>query len=216
MYVLLIVSGWIKSRYQVSGAAIGYDKDDQNKPYGSNLLEYHQDLAAFLAGIEKRALRMTEIAVGNKEDALDILQDAMYRLVERYGKRNPGEWGPLFRSILHHRIQDWRRRETVRKRFRVWFTRSGMEDDNDPVQQVVDDRRPGPEVELRNRRSLEALGHALRKLPMRQQQAFLLRVFEELDVAETAQIMNCTQGSVKTHLSRAVQSLRRELEEHWS
>jgi len=159
---------------------------------------------------------MTEIAVGNKEDALDILQDAMYRLVERYGKRDPGEWGPLFRTILLNRIQDWRRREAVHRRLRVWFTNSAREEDDDPVQQVVDERQPGPDIELRNRRSLEALGEALGKLPLRQQQAFLLRVFEEQDVAAAARIMQCTEGSVKTHFSRAVQSLRRKLEDHWS
>ena len=158
---------------------------------------------------------MTELAVGNKDDALDILQDAMCRLVERYGMRPPEEWGPLFRTILHSRIQDWRRRESVRRRFRFWFTHSGNEEDSDPVQQVADDQRPGPERDLSNRRSMHALGRALRNLPLRQQQAFMLRVFEGLDVDGTAEIMRCTAGSVKTHFSRAVHYLRQELGEHW-
>ncbi|MGH8119473.1 MAG: RNA polymerase sigma factor [Gammaproteobacteria bacterium] len=187
-----------------------------NTGYGSIVLETRHELTAFLAGIEKRAFRLTEIAVGNREDALDILQDAMCRLVERYGNRNAGEWGPLFRTILHHRIQDWRRRETVRKRFRVWLPRPGNDEegDPDPVRELADERQAGPEMDLRNRRILDALDPAIRKLPRRQQQAFLLRVFEDLDVAATAQVMRCTEGSVKTHFSRALQSLRRELEEH--
>ena len=193
---------------------MGYD-DGMHNPQGGRLLEYHQDLAGFLADIEKRAFRMTELAVGNKDDALDILQDALCRLVERYGMRPSEEWGPLFRTILHSQIQDWRRREAVRRRFRTWFTHSGNEEDSDPVQQVADDQRPGPERELSNRRSMKILGRALRHLPARQQQAFMLRVFEGLDIEGTAQIMRCTAGSVKTHFFRAVHTLRVELGDYW-
>jgi RNA polymerase sigma-70 factor, ECF subfamily len=157
---------------------------------------------------------MTEIAIGNKDDALDILQDAMCRLVEYYGERNPVEWGPLFTTILHNRIQDWRRRDAVRRRFRTWFAPTGVENDLDPMQQVADEQRGGPELALRNSRSMVALGNALRKLPARQHQAFILRVFEGLDVTGTAGVMRCSPGSVKKHYSRAVQSLRRELEDY--
>lgn len=192
----------------------GYADGDHNTQ-GSTILEYYQDLAGFLAGVEKRAFRMAEIAVGNKDDALDIVQDAMFRLVERYAMCKPEEWGPLFRTILHSRIQDWMRREAVRRRFRIWFATSGDEDNVDPLQQVVDEQHPGPEKEFQNMRSMEALGHVLRKLPLRQQQAFMLRVFDGLDVEGTAEIMHCTAGSVKTHFSRAVHTLRRELGDYW-
>lgn len=179
----------------------------------STFLEQHRDLAGFLAGIEKRAFRMTEIAIGNRDDALDILQDAMCRLVERYAQRDPEEWGPLFRTILHSRIQDWRRREAVRRRFRTWLAPAAGSD-ADPLHQVADEQQAGPEQGLRNSRGMAALGKALRTLPARQQQAFMLRVFEGLDVAGTAMIMRCSPGSVKTHFSRAMRTLRRELEDH--
>jgi RNA polymerase sigma-70 factor (ECF subfamily) len=176
----------------------------------------NQVMDRFLAGVEKRAYRLAVLAVGNRDDALDIVQDAMCALVQRYGKHRPEEWGPLFRSILHSRIQDWRRREAVRRRFRTWFAWTGAEDGIDPLQQVADEHNPGPAQAFQNRRSMDALGRELRKLPARQQQAFMLRILEGLDVSTTAELMHCSAGSVKTHLSRAVHTLRDNLEEHWS
>ena len=194
---------------------MGYDSGDIPHLAGVLYLEQHRELDGFLAGVEKRAFRMAEIAIGNREDALDIVQDAMCRLVERYGMCKPEEWGPLFRTILHNRIQDWRRREAVHRRFRTWFSLTGEEDDIDPMQLVADEQRPGPERVFHNGRSMAALDQALRKLSVRQQQVFMLRVLEGLDVEATAGVMRCSTGSVKTHFSRAVQTLRRELKEHW-
>ena len=157
---------------------------------------------------------MVEIATGNREDALDILQDAMFKLVEKYASRQPEEWGALFHTILQSRINDWYRRSAIRNRFRVWFGR-GDDDDEDPVQTVADDRGRSPEQNVQFSRSMDTLDQAIRSLPLRQQQAFMLRIFEGLDIAQTALIMKCSEGSVKTHYSRAVHTLREKLDDHW-
>lgn len=156
---------------------------------------------------------MAEIATGNRQDALDILQESMYKLVEKYAGRDPEEWPPLFYTILQSRIRDWHRREFIRNRFRVWFGSSTDEQDTDPLDNIADTSGKNPEQELQHRQSSRVLDQAVRALPARQQQAFMLRVFEGLDVAETARIMGCSAGSVKTHYSRAVQALRKALGE---
>ena len=158
---------------------------------------------------------MAEIATGNKEDALDILQDAMYKLVQKYASRDPKEWGPLFQTILQSRINDWHRRSKVRNRFRVWLGRKDDDAIEDPIQTAPDQRQATQEQQLDTERNVERLIDGIRKLSARQQQAFMLRVWEGLDVADTAKIMKCSQGSVKTHYSRAVHSLREELGDDW-
>jgi RNA polymerase sigma-70 factor, ECF subfamily len=178
------------------------------------LLEQHLDLDKFLASIQKRAFRMAEIATGNREEAFDILQDAMCKFVEKYSKRNIEEWMPLFYTILQSRIRDWYRRETVRNRFRVWFGSSSEERETDGMEKVADEQMRTPEQQLQINQGMTALDQAIRQLPIRQQQAFMLRVFEDLDVAQTARVMSCTTGSVKTHYSRAIHTLRKKLEEH--
>lgn len=157
---------------------------------------------------------MAQIATGNSDNALDILQDAMSRLVEKYADRGADEWGPLFQTILQSRIRDWRRREQVRRRFRVWFSFKD-EDAEDLLQAVADSAEPGPERRAQADRSLEVLDAAMRSLPLRQQQAVLLRIWEGLDVEQTARAMGCSKGSVKTHYSRAVNALREQLGDHW-
>ena len=179
------------------------------------LLEQRLELDKFLASIQKRAFRMAEIATGNREDAFDILQDAMCKFVEKYSKRNIEEWMPLFYTILQSRIRDWYRRETVRNRFRVWFGSPSEERETDSMEKVSDEKMRTPEQQLQNSQRMNVLDQAIRQLPIRQQQAFMLRVFEGLDVAQTARVMNCTTGSVKTHYSRAIHTLREKLEGQW-
>ena len=159
---------------------------------------------------------MAEIATGNQDDALDILQDAMFKLVEKYSDRNAEEWGPLFTTILQSRINDWYRRNTVRNRFRSWFGKREDEEHDDPVQSAEDESARTPEQLLQTDRRIDELDKALHELPLRQQQAFLLRTWEGYSVEETASMMKCTSGSVKTHYSRAVHTLREKLGEHWS
>ncbi len=156
---------------------------------------------------------MAQIATGNTDDALDILQDAMFKLVEKYADRDTKDWGPLFTTILQSRIKDWYRRNQVRNRFRSWFT--NKEEYEDPVQQAEDESARTPEQLLQADRRIDELDEALHNLPLRQQQAFLLRTWEGYSVEETATAMKCSAGSVKTHYSRAVHNLREKLDEHW-
>ncbi len=173
-----------------------------------------QALDHFLAGIERRALRIAEYVTRNREDALDIVQDTMLKLAERYATRPEEEWPPLFYSILRSRIRDWQRRSIVRDRFRVWFRgATDSQDDADPVGALADPLDATPERIIDAERAVRRVDGAIGQLPARQREAFLLRVWEGLDVADTARAMGCSQGSVKTHLSRAMQALRAVLED---
>ena len=188
--------------------------------YGSaneedNVLDNRQALNTFLAGIERRAFRMAELATSNPDAALDIVQDAMLALVKKYAHKGEDAWGPLFHRILQSKIRDWYRRNTVRNRIFSWFTHND-EDDSDPVQQAADVNSPQPDHNLHNDLSAEATMQALKLLPLRQQQAFMLRSWEGYSVEQTAQAMGCSAGSVKTHYSRAVHTLREQLEAYQS
>lgn len=156
---------------------------------------------------------MAEIATRSRDEALDIVQDTMLRLASRYAGHPPAEWAPLFHTILQRRIRDWHRRSRVRNRWRAWLGRDS-EDGEDPLEQVPD--RPGsdPADGVAQTYTLAALEAALRELPLRQQQTFLLRVWEGLDVAATARALGCSEGSIKTHYARAVRRLRDRLEAH--
>jgi RNA polymerase sigma-70 factor (ECF subfamily) len=167
----------------------------------------------FLHGVERRALRMAELATGNREEALDLVQDAMFGFVRHYGSRARNEWPPLFWRVLDSRLNDWHRRQQVRGRWRFRFSGSDANED-EVIASVPDTREPGPLLRLADGEAAVALEAALRQLPLRQRQAFLLRMWEGLDVAATAVAMRCSEGSVKTHLSRALASLRRALEAH--
>ncbi|MEX0962636.1 MAG: RNA polymerase sigma factor [Pseudohongiellaceae bacterium] len=171
-------------------------------------------LDKFLQGVQSRAYRIAQIATGNSEDALDLVQDAMFKLVEKYSDRADQEWPPLFYRILSSRINDWHRRNTVRNRHRSWLSNTD-EDGVDPIQLTADPQGRSPAEETITRESMDKLQIALEGLPARQQQAFLLRAWEGLDVRQTAAAMECAEGSVKTHYSRAIHSLRSQLGEHW-
>ena len=171
-------------------------------------------LDAFLAGVERKAFRIAQIALRHEADALDVVQDAMLQLSTRYGGKPAVEWKPLFYRILENRIRDVQRRRSVRNRVMAlvpWRGRGGEEEEEiDPIAQAVD-TSPAPPRQIESLEILAALERALQALPNRQRQAFLLRNFEGLDVAETAAAMKCSEGSVKTHYFRAVQALRGKL-----
>lgn len=179
-------------------------------------LDTRDALDGFLAGIERRALRMAECALGNRDDALDVVQEAMIQLCQRYARRSEDEWRPLFYRILQNRIRDHYRRSAVRNRFRAWLRPGSGADgtDSGPVdglQTVAATATCQPDALLEQQNAMERLQVVLRQLPQRQQQAFMLRIWEGMDVAGTAQVMKCSQGSVKTHLSRALRRVRQQL-----
>lgn len=170
-------------------------------------------LDAFLAQVERRAYRMALIATRQRDDALDIVQDAMFKLVRSYAHKPEVEWTPLFYRVLQTCILDWSRRRKVRN---LWHSVLGGhdEDGEDPLALVPDTVHATPEHRVAQNAAMAALERALAQLPLRQHQVFLLRVWEGLDTAQTAQAMGCSEGSVKTHYSRAVHALRELLEEH--
>lgn len=173
----------------------------------------HCSMETFLQSIERPAYRMALIASRNREDALDLVQEAMCKFVEKYASRPSEEWKPLFYRILHNGVRDLSRRRKVRSCLR-WLG-VGADDDRDPWEQFEDARSPDPEHQTKVNHASRALQQALSELPLRQREAFLLRGWEELSVAETAMSMGCAEGSVKTHYSRAVHALREKLGDHW-
>ncbi|HJS21845.1 MAG TPA: RNA polymerase sigma factor [Steroidobacteraceae bacterium] len=181
------------------------------------VLDQSRELDRFLASVERRAFKIAQIAIRDIDEALDIVQDAMMQLARRYGARPSEEWGPLFYRILHNRIRDSQRRRMVRSRFLVWWPTRLADDEEaaDPIESAAG-KEMAPADRAQVDETLRALEVALAALPARQQQAFLLRTLEGLDVEDTAAAMGCSQGSVKTHYFRAVQTLRERLGEFWS
>jgi len=199
-------------------ASLDTQTADLVPPGKAHLRDSTQDAAraleTFLASVERKAFRIAQIALRHEADALDVVQDAMLQLSTRYASRPPQEWRPLFYRILENRVRDVQRRRSVRNRvmaYMPWRAEDG-EDAPDPIDQAVD-RAPLPPAQLESDEAMAALEQAIAGLPARQRQAFLLRNFEGLDVAETAATMKCSQGSVKTHYFRALHALRAKLGE---
>ena len=151
----------------------------------------------------------------DEEAALDIVQDGMLRLSERYGDRPVAELPPLFQRILQNAIRDWFRRQKVRSLWMTPFSSLGSaradDDEHDPLETLQPAEGSNvpeqPEEHLEQSQALEIIEQEISRLPPRQREAFILRYWEEFDVAETAQAMGCSEGSVKTHCSRAVHAL---------
>jgi len=183
---------------------------------GTKTLQGERQLNQFLAEVERRALRMAEIAVRDRDDALDLVQEAMIKLARNYATRPSTEWAPLFFRILQNGIRDWHRRQKVRNRVMVWFGRgTAGDDDYDITANAPDPAGRTPDEQLQTTEAMQQLELAVQNLPNRQREAFMLRTFQGLDVAATATAMGCSDGSVKTHYSRAIHSLRDTLGEHW-
>lgn len=172
-------------------------------------------LDSFLRTVERRALRMAQLAVGDLDDALELVQDSMLGFVKSYGDKPESDWSPLYWRVLDSRIQDHHRRQSVRRRWRVFFKADADdEEDRDPLAEIADPVGVGPLDRMQGSEAARAIDAALRALPDRQRQAFLLRIWEGFDVAATAQVMGCSEGSVKTHLFRAMDALKKRLEDH--
>lgn len=184
---------------------------------GTSGLDTSARLNTFFAGIERRAFRIAQMTLRDTEDALDVVQEAMLQLTRRYAQRPEEEWPPLFYRILQSRVRDCQRRRMVRNRVMSFFGGQRDEDGDspDPIETAPDPHGVDPAEQVVQGAAMEALETALESLPTRQREAFLLRILEGLDVADTARAMGCSEGSVKTHLSRAVHSLRETLKEHW-
>jgi RNA polymerase sigma-70 factor (ECF subfamily) len=152
-------------------------------------------------------------AVRDEEAALDIVQDSMLKLAEKYGDRPEEEYPMLFQRIMQNTIRDFYRRSKVRS---MWttvlsaFSPDG-DDEHDPLETLAadeDDNGPRtPERKLLQAQTLNIIDDEIKKLPGRQREAFLMRYWEDMDVAETAAAMGCSEGSVKTHCSRATHTL---------
>lgn len=183
-------------------------------------------LDRFLASIEKRAFRMARLATRQDDDALELVQEAMLKLVQQYRERPPEEWKPLFYRILENCLADWHRAQQRQRRWLFWrqpgshpaeqdddpdhTPESGHTDDNDHRYS----RFQNPEQALIRDRQQQAVLALLENLPLQQQQCFLLRCWEGLSVQETAAALAISEGSVKTHLHRVRQKLEPLCSEH--
>jgi RNA polymerase sigma-70 factor, ECF subfamily len=170
-------------------------------------------LDQFLAQIERRAYRTALLTTRVPADALDVVQDAMTQLVQHYRQRPANEWPLLFQRILQNRLMDWHRQQTRAKKW-FWQRDPGMdeEEEGDLLDLVVDEREQNPSELLARTRDIAMVLKCLEELPLRQRQAFVLRAWDGFDVRETAEVMGCSEGSVKTHYFRALQSLREHLQ----
>ncbi len=172
-----------------------------------NSVDRERALDRFLAGIERRAFRIACIALRDRAEAEDAVQDAMIRLVRSYGRHPEDQWRPLFYRILKNRITDFQRRQKVRRAVMAWWPGPESEEAApDPFEAAVDPRGRPDEL-LEGEELLARIEEQLAALSSRQREAFLLRNFEGLDVAQTAVAMGCSEGSVKTHYFRAMQAL---------
>ncbi|MDR1709258.1 MAG: RNA polymerase sigma factor [Candidatus Accumulibacter sp.] len=177
-----------------------------------------RELSDFLAASERRAFKQAMFAVRNEETALDIVQDAMMKLAEKYGDRPAEELPMLFQRIVQNTIRDHYRRSRIRSLWTVLFSAFGFGEDEerDPLEAIEAEaaaaRRDSPEDRLQQSQLIDTIEKEIMRLPARQREAFLMRYWEDMDVAETASAMGCSEGSVKTHCSRATRALAAALE----
>lgn len=176
------------------------------------------ELSDFLKSVEKRAFKRTAYHVRNDESALDIVQDSMMKLAEHYGHKPPDELPMLFQRILSNSTLDWFRRQKVKNALFSPFSdfQTEAEDGEFDILDHLSNadlttELDNPETHTQRTQTLNAIEAELLLLPNRQREAFLMRYWEELDVSETATAMGCSEGSVKTHCSRAVQALFKAL-----
>ncbi len=178
-----------------------------------------KELADFLASVEKRAFKRTVYTVRDEDAALDIVQDTMIRLSEKYADRPAAELPLLFQRILSNATMDWFRRQRVRNAVlqnMSDFEPAGEDGGDFDLLESLESAEGMLGAEsaadsVSRMQILKLIEDQIGELPTRQREAFLLRYWEELDVAETAQAMGCSEGSVKTHCSRAVHALAKAL-----
>ena len=185
---------------------------------GDDKLASPTELDHFLGSIERRAYKHALYAVHDEHIALDIVQDAMIKLAEKYGDKPAAELPLLFQRILQNTIRDHYRRQKVRSTWMTLFSAlqpKSEEEEFDPAELLADNQNQSvstvPDESLQQKQVITIIEETLGRLPARQREAFLLRYWEGLDTAETAKVMKCTIGSVKTHCSRATHALAKAL-----
>ncbi|MCH9798510.1 MAG: RNA polymerase sigma factor [Betaproteobacteria bacterium] len=171
-----------------------------------------QELSDFLRDVERRAFKQTAYAVRDDHAAMDIVQDAMLKLADKYPDKPVTEYPMLFQRILQNTMRDFWRRQKVRALWTTLLSSFSTQSDDgearDPLDTMdVDDGSQNPATQLEGSQTLQVIETALQKLPARQREAFVLRYWEKMSVAETAESMGCSEGSVKTHCSRALHTM---------
>ncbi|HEX4843977.1 MAG TPA: RNA polymerase sigma factor [Limnobacter sp.] len=171
-----------------------------------------RELEDFLKEVSPRAFRQALFAVKNEETALDLVQDSMMKLSDKYGDKPKEELPMLFTRILQNTILDFHRRQKVRNTWTTLFSSFQKKDEEeyDVLENLLsqdEHLNASAQDELEQSQNMAAIQEAIENLPERQRQAFILRYWEEMDLAETAEIMGCSEGSVKTHCSRATKAL---------
>lgn len=198
----------------MTGFSISMDltpKETQSEHHCIQAGTAEQRLKHFMQDVTGRALVMMENATqGQQGIAMDLVQEAFIALHKSYAQKSIEEWYPLFYTILNNKLQDWRRKEARRIQPFSFFKKNQLEDDEDEFD-VADEQQINPPEALAQLATAEEIQTAVRQLPVRQQQAFMLRAWEGFDISTTAQVMNCSEGSVKTHYHRAIQGLRTAL-----
>ena len=173
----------------------------------------------FLTSVQGRAFRTAEIATKSRDDALDIVQDTMYDFVRHYGEHSHDQWRPLFFRVLQNKIRDWYRRTAIRRKFGGWLSFGFQNDEGgrqeNPFDLVADGAGKTPAQNIEVQDSLSRLNESLQQLPHKQQQVFLMRAWEGFSTKETADIMKCSPGTVKTHYFRALKTLQAKLKDYW-
>ena len=199
----------------MTGFSISIDlapKQSQSETLSALKSTAEQRLKNFMQDVTGRALVMMENATqGQQGIAMDLVQEAFISLHKSYSDKSTEEWYPLFYTILNNKLQDWRRKEARRSQPFSFFKKVSLDEDDLEIQDVIDETTPSPLEFLDQAVTVEEIQAAIRQLPVRQQQAFMLRAWEGFDTQTTAQIMNCSEGSVKTHYHRAIQGLRSAL-----
>lgn len=200
----------------MTGYSISMDsfpKSDAHVATADSIQSTEQRLNLFIKQVSGRALIMMEAATGHHDVARDLVQESFIALHQHYAKRPTSEWTPLFYTILNNRLMDWRRQETRKQKRFAWLRPAIVEDDLelDASLLIEDEQNINPAEFLTQEFTLQEIQKAIARLPLRQQQAFLLRAWENMDTKTTASIMQCSEGSVKTHYHRAIQTLRLHL-----
>jgi RNA polymerase sigma-70 factor (ECF subfamily) len=195
------------------------NKDDSISRENTNpTSDDYQTMEQFLCYIEQRAFHYIRTSVGNIEDTHDIVQESMYKLVQKYAVKSPAEWKPLLYRIMSSKVTDFHRRRAIREKF-IFQTPARVPEEEDYLQSQALDAITGdseaPLRSLERELRVDKLIQSIRELSLRQQQAFMLRCWEGMSTKDTAIAMGCSEGSVKTHYSRAMIQLREQLEDHY-